>query len=580
MPEQRAKSRKASAKSQRLAREKQPARKTPSHRWIYVAAAAVVLYVVFQVYAPALSGPFVFDDQYQPYHTPGFPSALGAWVKGVRPLLMLSYWINSQIAQTPAGFHITNVFIHLLNGILIFLLVRKFLGPESNDWMLPGFAAAVFLLHPIQTECVAYIAGRSESLSVFFFLAAFAVFLYRPTPAISWKTTIAVLALFGAAVMTKEHTVVLPALLLLTDYYWNPGFSLSGIRRNWRLYIPVAALAAGGLIFVWKVLASSVTAGFHTPGFTWYQYFFTECRAFFVYLRLLVLPVGQDLDWDYAASHNILDHGAIFALAAVLLLTGLAIYFRRRYPLISYGFLVYLLLLAPTSSFVPIRDPLAERRLYLPMIGILLVVTGALARIHVDRRKLAAAFGVVLLVLSVATYQRNELWGSDIALWEDTALKSPHKQRVIFQLGRLYYDNGRCSDALREYATAAQLQKPDYGLLVDWGLAYDCVDQPDEAIAKFRQAAALEPKAHVYSQIAMVYAKHSEWPQALQALAQAEKIDPNYDMIYDTRGGIKAKNNDFAGAAADYKRAVELNPLNQHAQQMLNVVEQQLKPSQ
>ncbi|MGO4880830.1 MAG: hypothetical protein ACLP59_08415 [Bryobacteraceae bacterium] len=580
MPEARAKSRKARAKAAPHAVQKAPAPKPATRWWIYLAAAAVALYVVFQVYAPALNGPFVFDDTFQPYHTPGFPGALKVWLAGVRPLLMFSYWLNYQTSQAPGGFHVTNVFIHLLNGILIFLIARKFLRPESSDWLLPAFAAAVFLLHPIQTESVSYIAGRSESLSVLFFLAAFAVFLYRPSPEISWKASLAVLLLFGAAAATKEHTVVLPALLLLTDYYWNPGFSFSGIRRNWRLYVPVALVAVAGLAYVARVLINSPTAGFNLPEFTWYQYFFTECRAFYVYLRLLVFPAGQNLDWQFAASHNILDHGAIFGLAAILLLAGAAIYFRRRYPLISYGFLTYLLLMAPTSSFVPIRDPIAERRLYLPMIGILLVVIGALARLPVDRRKLAAALGVVVVVLAVVTYQRNQLWGSDIALWEDSASKSTGKQRPHLHLAHTYYTYGRCTDAIREYAEAARIEKPDYGLLVDWGLALDCANQPDEAVAKMREAAALEPKAHVYTQIAMVYAKQSRWPEALEALGQAEKINPNYDVIYDTRGGIRAKNNDLAGAAADYQRALELNPSNDHARQMLDIVQGQLNSGQ
>jgi tetratricopeptide (TPR) repeat protein len=561
-----------------------PVAEKPSARWwIYPFAAAAALYLVFQVYSSALSGPFVFDDMSLPYHAADFPPSLSAWIGGVRPLLMFSYWVNYQISEAPYAFHITNVLIHLLNGFLVLIIVRKLAQPYRSDWLLPSFAAAVFLLHPIQTEAVSYIAGRSESLSVLFFFAAFAVFLYRRSPAISWTVAVAVLLLFGAAAATKEHTVVLPALLLLTDYYWNPGFSLTGIRRNWRLYIPIAVSGACGLILVASILANSPTAGFGMKDFTWYQYFFTECRAFFVYLRLLVFPAGQNLDWEYPISRTLLDHGAILGLAAILALVAAAIFFRRRYPLASYGFLVYVLLMAPTSSFVPIRDPIAERRLYLPMFGLLLVAVAALARLRVDRRKLAAALCGVVAVLAFLTYQRNQLWASDIAIWEDAARKSPGKQRVHFQLAHTYYSHGmaeqspeRCRDAIARYAEAARVQKPDYGLLVDWGLAYDCAGQPDAAIAKLREAAALKPTAHVYSQIGMVYAKRSEWPEALAALDQAEKLDANFDMIYDNRGGVRAKTHDLAGAAADYRHALTLNPSNEHARQMLAIVERQL----
>ena len=561
----------------RAAEKAAGARKPGTRWWIYAMAAAVALFVAYLVYAPALSGPFVFDDRSLPYHEQDFPNALRFWIRGVRPLLMFSYWINYQFSPQPFGFHASNVLIHVLNSLLVFSIVRKLLQPGSSQGLLPAFAAAVFLLHPIQTEAVSYVAGRSESLSVLFFLAGFAIFLYRRPPAASWQVSIAVLVFFGAAAATKEHTLMLPALLLLTDYYWNPGFSFSGIRQNWRLYVLIALGAAGGLAFVAGILTRANSAGFGLKEFTWYQYFFTQCRAFFVYLRLLAFPAGQNLDWDYPVSRNILDHGAIFGLAAILLLAAAAIYFRRRYPLASYGFLVYLLLMAPTSSFVPIKDPLAERRLYLPMIGMLLVVTAALARLRVDRRKLAAALCAILAVLAVAAYRRNQLWASDIALWEDAARKSPEKQRVHFQLAHTYYANGRCRDAVAQYAEAARVQKPDYGLLVDWGLAYDCADEPEAAVAKLQEAAALEPQAHVYSQIGMVYAKRSRWPEALEALAQAENLDPNYPVTYYYRGGVRAKTGDFAGAVADYRHALALDPLMEPARDGLAYAERQLR---
>ena len=268
---------------------------------------------------------------------------------------------------------------------------------------------------------------------------------------------------------------------------------------------------------------------------------------------------------------------ARYSVLAVILLIAAAIFYRRRFPLASYGFLAYMLLLAPTSSFVPISDPVAERRLYLPMIGILIAVTAALGRLKVNRKWLGMGLGAAVVVLAFLTYQRNELWASDIGIWEDAAVHSPGKQRVHFQLGHTYFVNGRCNDAVTQYAQAAQLQKPDYGLLVDWGLAYDCLDQPELAEAKLRQAAALNPTAHVYTQISMVYAKRSQWTEAMDALKQAEKINPNYDMIYDNRGGIRANTNDLAGAAADYEHALALNPANEHARQMLDIVRQRMR---
>ena len=121
---------------------------------------------------------------------------------------------------------------------------------------------------------------------------------------ISWTWAILVLGVFGAALLTKEHTIVLPALILLTDFWWNPGLSLTGIKRNWKIYGLMALGGAGGVAFYWKLIFGAKSAGFALKEFTWYQYFFTQCRALFVYIREFVFPVWLTADWDFPISHN------------------------------------------------------------------------------------------------------------------------------------------------------------------------------------------------------------------------------------------------------------------------------------
>ena len=137
-------------------------------------------------YAPALKGPFVFDDRDLLYTRPGYPDTLGPWIGGLRPLLMFSYWLNFVISRDPFGFHTVNLVLHILNGLLVFVIVRMILErggvTYGHSKSLAAFAAAVFLLHPVQTESVAYVAGRSECLSALLFFTAFAVFLMvRPS---------------------------------------------------------------------------------------------------------------------------------------------------------------------------------------------------------------------------------------------------------------------------------------------------------------------------------------------------------------------------------------------------------------
>jgi tetratricopeptide (TPR) repeat protein len=541
---------------------------------LYLAIAAAAVVAAFLAYAPALRGPFLFDDNTLPFALPNFTAPLSAWIRGVRPLLMFTYWINARLSGDDTfSYHVLNLVFHCMASGFMFFIVRRLLECAGSEAarrnLLAGFAAAVFLLHPVQTEAVAYLAGRSETLSVMLVLAAYAVFLGRPGAAVSAPRALALLVLFGASLLAKEHTIVLPVLFLLTDLWWNPGFSLEGIRRNWKLYVPMAVGAAGGLVFFLPLILNASTAGFRLKDLTWYQYFFTQCRALFIYPLLFVFPAFQSADWDFPISKSILDHGAIFGLLALLALVGLAWHFRLRYRLASFGFFAYLLLMAPTSSILPIRDPVAERRLYLSMLGLLLIAVDLLGRVKLRRQTLAAACAAVVAILAGATYIRAQVWANEVALWVDTVQKSPHKARVHFQLASARYNRGQCDMAVAEYQKVADLKPPDYNLLVDWALAYDCLNQPDVALAKLRQAAALEPTAHVYSQIGMIYGKRAQWAEAMEALTTAEKLDPNFAVTFVYKGLVHFATNHPQEAVEDYRRALAINPNFQQARQGL-----------
>jgi len=557
----------------------------PGHPdWHYFAlgvlAAAIV---VLWAYWPSMSGPFLFDDNFLPFAVSDISAQpLSAFLHGQRPLLMATYWVSARLSPGDTWwFHFLNVLIHCITAGLVFFIVRRLLVwaniGESRRGLLAGIAAALFLLHPAQTEAVSYVAGRSDALSVMLAFSAFTVFLYRRESAAGWKTAAAVLLLFGAALTAKEDTIALPALLLLTDFWWSPASRWEGIRRNWKIYVPMAVASVGGLALFWQLITQASTAGFGLKEFTWYQYFFTQWRAIFVYLGMFLWPANLTLDWDFPISHTVLEHGAMIWLFILLALIVAAWMLRRRYPLATYGFLVFLILLAPTSSILPIRDPVAERRLYFAMLGLLLIVVEVLARIKVDRQALVAGGVAVLLLAAFVTHARAEVWSDEMVLWEDTARKSPGAWRPHFQLGFAYFKLARYDQALQEFEKTARLHPSDADLLLDWGLTYDSLNQLQPALDKLQQSARLHPTAHVYSQIGMVYGKLEKWPEALSALATAEKLDPNFPDTYVYLGVVHTRNNQLVNAVQDFRHALELDPGNTRAQQFLKAVANQLR---
>jgi Tfp pilus assembly protein PilF len=544
--------------------------------WIYAAGLVTALFVAFEVYWPAIHGPFLLDDTYITYMRPDAAYIpFRDWLRQTRPLLLATFWLNYQQSgvQDTFSYHAVNVLLHFFNTIFSFLAVRKVLSwAGMEEWrtrILSLFAAGLFLLHPLQTESVSYIASRSETLSVFFVLAALTVYLYRGTAAVSIPRILALLALFAAAALSKEHTIVLPALFILTDYFWNFEFSPSVIWRNWKLYLPIAAGAVFALIEILRVLRGNQSAGFQIQGLTWYQYFFTECRVIWDYIRLFIVPIGQNLDPDIAISRSVIAHGAIFGLAGLLAASVLAWIYRRSFPVASYGWFVFLVLLAPTSSFAPLVDPMAERRIYLPFIGLLFIIVEFLRRWKTSRNVLIGSLALVLVVEGALTYQRNLLWGNAIDIWKDTVSKSPQKLRPRFQLAFVEFQSAACADAVDEFQKAAILGPPTYDLLLDWALAYDCAGNPQQALAKFQQAAALHPDGQTYSQVGMEYGKMGKYPEALEALATAQRLDAGFAMTYYYLGNVHAIQGNPAQARQDYEHVLALDPHNVPASEAL-----------
>ena len=548
-----------------------------SQLWPLLLAAAGAILLALQIYGPALDGPFVLDDAYLPFGRPEAEKLpLEVWLIG-RPLLGLSYYVNFLMSGShPASYHITNVLLHLGVTFLVFLILRLALNePSRRTDLIATIGAGIFLLHPLQTEAVAYIAGRSDVLCTLFAYAAIAVFLRYRRPAIGFGAVAAVLALSLLSLLSKQQAVAIPAVLILIDLFWNDGSAMQSVKRNLRLHGVLVAGAIAGAIWVFAVLGRDTTAGFRVPGITPIEYFFTQCRAVWLYVRLLLLPVGQNLDPDFAISRGLFDHGAALGFAAIAAAAGAAMWVRRSWPLAAAGLFIFLALLAPTSSFIPIQDPVAERRVYFAMIGPLLIVADLLRRSRMSITTMAGAGLAVAALLSFATYSRASLWGDEMALWRDTVTQSPQKTRPRFQLAHLLYRAQRCPEAAKEYEAASKLAKPTTALLVDWGLALDCAGRTPEAIERLRQAVASERTYNSLAQLGMVLARQGRLDEALPLLNDAIAADPNQPAAWGYRGNVYATQRKLVEAAADFMRALALNPSDAAATRGLTYVRQQ-----
>jgi tetratricopeptide (TPR) repeat protein len=537
--------------------------------WGYaLLAVAAALVIGFILYSPARNAPFFFDDNALNIRLGERDEPVSSALMTRRPVLSTSYWLDYQAnGDSPSGYRDINLIIHALNVALVFLVLFHLL--ELAGWSLPKqriaalLGAAVFLVHPLQTESVAYIAGRSESLCAFFMLLAWVVFLYRPEGGISWLRAAAVLLLAGLAMGAKENAVAIGGVLLLTDFFWGREGGWKAIRENRRLYLPAAALGLVAAVGVWRILAQAQTAGSAT-GIRWYQYGLTEARAIFTYLRMEILPYGQSVDHDFAVSRTPFESGAIFYVLAIAGLVALAWLARRRFALASFGLLLFLILLAPTSSIVPIADPLVERRIYLPLLGLILVAAEAMGRWRMTQAA-AAGIAAVLAIFAVVTYQRNMLWGNPEQMWIATAARSTHKSRPYLHLSELLETQHRCPEAM-PYLERAERLMPDDGM-VQVGIAriQECLGHRDEALARLRRTADTKPSTGVFQWLGLLEGAMGRSPEAGAALRKAVQLGPLNSEAHSALGLWYESVGDRTAAIAEYKRTVELNQYNPEA---------------
>src|ERR1041385_2722863 len=326
----------------------------------------------------------------------------------LRQLTFFTFYLNHLVGGTnPAGYHIANVAIHIANAILLFSLLARFV----DKWIATA-AAAIFLVHPIQTAAVLYVYERSTLLACFFSLLGLI--------ALADGRTALAIVLFVLAFEGKESAIAVP--LAVAIFYG--GRTSMKTRMVLVIVAVVLAITALTVLAFWNEKTVGIKAVGQVGPF---RYFLTETRVAYTYLRLLVVPYSQSLEYDFHDSGGILTIAGIFSILAA----GYFLYRSERSKIPGLSILTFFILLAPTSSIIPSVDAVFEHRLYLPMLAFALFAASLLARLP----KRTVVTTVVIAALAIVTVNRESIWASDIRLWEDTARKAPGKARVWFNLG-------------------------------------------------------------------------------------------------------------------------------------------------
>lgn len=554
------------------------------------------------IYSNTFNVPFVFDDEAFILHNPTIRNfSDGALWQDLnyqkRFVAFFSFALNYRLhGFNVVGYHLVNLAIHLFTSLCVVWLVRLLLGTPrlreekiaAHKNILALLSGWLFISHPIQTEAVTYISQRFESLATLFYV--FSVCCYIKGRMLGGSSQKRFGFFFVSAVsmilgmLTKEIVFTLPLVLILFEgVFWGTAVypqSKGGNPPTQKVYwIWLGSIFLVSLLFFSKFVLDipTILNQHNDVGITSGKYFLTQLRVIIKYLRLLFLPLGQNLDYDFPLSLGLFNGPTLGSLLCLLALLFTGFKLTRRYTLVGFGILWFFLTLSITSSIVPILDVIFEHRLYLPSVGFVIAFCAGLFYLIRNVRVFVLCLGGIILIFSFLTYQRNAVWADDVTLWEDVVRKSPLKSRPYVNLGKAYRRRGDPQRAIAYYLEALRLKggndRMKAQVYVNLGAAYSDLHKYQDEISCCLRAIDLDPQnPQAYSNLAYAYALTNNYEKALVYGKEAVKISPQFDEGLNNLGVVYGNMGQYENAAELFEQTLKVNPYFEKARINLRLV--------
>lgn len=539
-------------------------------RSVTIGAALALVVAAILAYANTFRVPLLLDDVAAITGNPSIRKLWPLWPVlnppadvglGGRPVANLSFAFNYLAHGTRVdGYHAVNLAIHIAAAFALFGVLRRTLAlPSMADAIRPNQIAPlafgitfIWLLHPLQTESVTYLAQRTESLMGLWYLLTLYSFIRSSTGSPRWPIAAVVFCSVGMA--TKEVMVTAPAVL----FFYDRTFLAGTFRGAWEHRKRVHLAMAGTWLLLAALLVDVHHRGIGYSNVTAWQYALTSSHSILHYLRLAVWP--DPLIFDYGSTmlrtwREAWPYAGV--LSILIIVTAWAV---ARAPRVGFAAASVLILLSPTTSIVPVAaQPLAEHRMYLPLIGIISLAAFGLARSFGPRA--VWALPVVALAAGWATFDRNRDYATAIELWSDTVQKAPTNARAHASLGAAWLEQGKLEPAITALQTALRLEPGTAEALNNLAMALVDAGRPQDALAHF--AAAVESRPTVASTYYNFGNALLQLGRAHEAIAQQQKalaLEPDLAEAHCALGQAYATTNQLNEAIASYQAGIKRNP--------------------
>jgi Flp pilus assembly protein TadD len=525
-------------------------------------AVVVITLAGIVVYLTSLSGAFIWDDVHfikdniflrSPAYllrilTADVAAGSGEIYNYYRPLTTVTYLLDYSLWRlNPAGYHISGILLHILVAVAVYLLLLLLF----RDNLVALIAGLIYVIHPIQTETVAYISGRPDSLAALCILACFISYL-KQIDIRGIRLTALTPFLYLLALLSRENSVVLPGLLLLYHVAFRKRIRLS-------CFLPLAGMAAGYILIRSVLLDKAMvptTLLDRLPGFF---------AALTGYCRLLLLPV--DLHQEYGLilfPFNDLRVLAGILIAVLLLIFSIRNWIKKRGGILFFSIFWFFIALSPVSGIYPIKAYIAEHWLYLPAIGIFtLLAAGYVALLHRGRCRFPViVLGVsALLCYGGLTAKQNLYFHDPLSFYERTIRYNPRSARMRNNLGNIYFTRGRVADAARSYQEAIALEPGYPNPYNNLGNVFYRAGEYDRAVPLFLRAIKLNPYySAAYNNLGIIYCRRGQTEEGIGLLKKASAINPNDSDTFFNLGVVYDMTDCPIEAAGAYRESLRLMP--------------------